>query len=72
MTKSSQKQRVLKYMQEHGSITGVEAYNAFACTRLPARISNLKEEGHIITTRMELGTNCLGEPTRYARYFLVK
>lgn len=72
MTKSSQKQRILGYMKEHGSITCLEAINAFGCMRLPARISDLKEEGHLITKRMELGTNRFGEPTRYARYSLVK
>lgn len=70
MTKKNQKIRILEYMQKNGSITGMDAINEFGCMRLPARISDLKAEGHIIVRRMEQGTNRFGEPTRYARYTL--
>lgn len=69
-TMENQKRRILNYLNEHGSITCLDAINDLGCMRLPARISDLKEEGHIITRRMELGTNRYGEPTRYARYYL--
>lgn len=71
MTKQNQKLRILDFMQKNGSITCMDAIDEFGCMRLPARINDLKEEGHIITRRMELGTNRFGEPTHYARYYLV-
>ena len=70
MTKKNQKLRIMEFMKKHGSITCMDAIAEFGCMRLPARISDLKEEGHVITRRMELGTNRFGEPTRYARYSL--
>lgn len=72
MTQHNQKMRILDFMQKNGSITCLDAIEAFGCMRLPARIKDLKDEGHLINKRMELGTNRFGEPTRYARYSLVK
>ena len=72
MIRKNQKLRILEYIQNHGSITALEATEHFGCQRRAARIAALKEEGHIIGQRMELGTNRFGEPTRYARYSLIK
>lgn len=68
----NQKQKVLNYMKDNGSITCADAVYYLGIMRLPARIADLKEEGHLITSRMELGTNRFGDPVRYARYSLVK
>ena len=59
-------------MKDNGSITCADAVYYLGIMRLPARIADLKEEGHIINRKMELGTNRFGEPTRYARYSLIK
>lgn len=66
------KERVLKYMEEHGSITPWEAITEFGCTRLGAQIWDLKRDGHSITSKLETGVDRHGEPTRYARYTLNK
>ena len=66
----SDKMRVLAYMEEHGSITPLEALNAFGCMRLGARIWDLRHEGYEIATGMVLDKDRNGEPMRYARYFL--
>lgn len=66
----SQKQRVLDYMREFGSITSLEAFRDLGVTRLSAVVFDLKAEGHGITTKQEQGTNRWGDKTNYARYVL--
>lgn len=66
----SDKERILAHLQKHGSITPWEAIELFGCTRLGARIWDLKHDGHDIRTTMETGKDRYGEPTRYARYTL--
>jgi len=66
----TQTQRVLEYMRDHGSITEANAYAAIGCTRLSARIYDLKKAGHRIKTLTESGRNRFGERTTYARYTL--
>ena len=46
--KDKQTQRILRYMEEHGSISQKEAIE-LGCYRLSARIHDLKREGHSIT-----------------------
>lgn len=66
------KQRILLYMEEHGSITPWEAITEFGCTRLGARIWDLKKDGLSITSKMETGVDRHGEVCRYSRYYLNK
>lgn len=62
----TQTKLILEYMRKNGSITPMEALRwCDGCFRLAARISNLKDAGHKITTVM---TSENGK--RYARYFL--
>lgn len=60
--------RVLAYMQAHGSITAAEAIERFGCYRLGARIYDLRQRGHKIVSIVERGKNRDGEPVHYARY----
>ena len=48
--KLSQKKHLLYYLQEHGSITALEALKIIGSLRLAARIKDLRDEGHNITT----------------------
>lgn len=64
----SDKERVLKHLQERGSITLMDAMSGFGCYRLSARIWDLRHEGWDIRTSWETGTDMHGEPSRYARY----
>ena len=66
------RQRVLDYLETHGSITPLEALNELGCYRLGARIWDLRHEGHMIDTAIEHGTDRHGEPMCYARYTLRK
>ena len=66
----TQCERILQYMHQNGSITDSEARNDLGCTRLAARINNIRNTGVKIVKTMERGQNRFGEPTRYARYRL--
>lgn len=68
MARITQCDRVLKYMQEFGSITQLEALKDLGVMRLASRISDLKEQGYSIKTIMETGKNRYGENTSFARY----
>ena len=69
--KIPQKQRVINYIREFGSITSFEAYADLGVTQLGARIDQLKKEGYEFKTEWESSKNRYGEKTDYKRYFLV-
>lgn len=64
----SQKQMVLDYITEFGSITPIDAFRDLGVTRLAAKIFELKKDGHDIEKAIETGKNSFGNRTRYARY----
>ena len=66
----SQKDRVLKYMEDFGSITSWDAFKELNITRLSAIIFNLRAEGWDITSKTEYSENSWGEKTHYSRYTL--
>ena len=66
----TQTDRVLRHLQDYGSITPVEAMAEYGIMRLGARIWDLKRQGHVIFTERETGVNRYGERTAYARYRL--
>ena len=45
MSKATQAERILQYMEDFGSITQLEALNDLGCMRLASRISDLKKKG---------------------------
>ena len=49
---TSQCQKILKHLIRYGRITTFQAYEKYGCTRLPARISDLKDIGIGIKTEM--------------------
>ena len=57
-------------MQEYGGITQAEALQMLGCSRLAARIADLKREGHQIRTIRKSGLNRFGEKTSYCEYQL--
>ena len=68
----SQNTDVLNYMQEHGSITSMDAFNDLGITRLSGRIFDLKKLGYGIKSTMEKSVNKRGKEVKYARYSLVQ
>lgn len=68
----SQNIRVHEYLRRNGCITPQQALNDLGVMRLAARIADLKEKGVQIETVMVDGVNRFGEPTKFAKYYLVK
>lgn len=68
--KISQKDRIINYIREFGSISSWEAYSDLGITQLGARIDQLKKEGYEFKTEWESNTNRFGEKTDYKRYYL--
>ena len=66
----TQKDRILKYLRDFGSITPLDAMADLGCMRLASRISELKGDGYAIRKEMEKGRNRYGQKTSYARYSL--
>lgn len=66
----TQCEKILRYLEDYGSITPLDALREFGCMRLGARIWDLKRAGHDIERTLEAGRNRYGEETRYARYTL--
>ena len=64
----SQKQMVLDYIEEFGSITPIDAFRDLGVTRLAAKVFELKKDGHDIDKVIETSKNRFGNRTRYARY----
>lgn len=62
----TQKQLILNYLNKHGSINRVEAINRLRVYNLPARISELRDEGHKITAEhRKLRGGKLSKDVRY-------
>ena len=72
MSKATQKERILSYMQEFGSITSLEALRDIGVMRLSARISEMKRDGVIFSKSTEHIINRYGEKTPIKRYYLAE
>lgn len=66
--KATQCDRIIKYMNEFGSITQLEAIRELACFRLASRINDIKRKGYNVRTERITLKNRWGEPVRIARY----
>lgn len=60
----TQKDKILKYIAVHGSITSMEAYSELGITQLGARIFELKEKGFKFSKKREKNNGKI-----YDRYF---
>lgn len=72
MGKMTQTGRILRHLNDYGSITPLEALEQYGIMRLGARIWDLKQLGYDIETIMERAINKYGETVHYARYLLRK
>lgn len=64
--------RIIAYIEEHGSITTFEAYEQLGETKLTTRISDLRKRGVRFRATKEEGVNRYGVPVTYNRYTLAK
>jgi hypothetical protein len=67
-----QMKAIKDYLESGNSLTSMEAYKKFGCTKLPSRISDLRKSGMAIKTIMMEGETKYGTPTRYAKYIIIK
>jgi hypothetical protein len=65
-----QKSRIIKYIEDFGSITPLEAMRDIGCYRLSARIYDLKEDGYNIVTKTVGVKNRYDEVVHVAQYSL--
>lgn len=68
----TQNERLLEYLQEHGSITGLEALMKLGIIRCASRIHDLRNEGHNIRGETIRVLNRFDEKCDIKRYTLVK
>ena len=68
--KTTQKQRIINYIREFGSITSLDAYKDLGITQLATRIKELKELGYEFETKWESSKNRYGEKVDFKRYYL--
>ena len=66
----TQTERVLRHLEDHGSINPLEALREYGIMRLASRISDLKRAGHPIAKVMEKSKNKYGETVHYAVYVM--
>jgi len=70
--KINQRDRVLKYIGDFGSITAYEAVIDLGITQLSARLCELQDRGYEFDKEMVTGKNRYGDKTHYIRYSLKK
>ena len=66
----NQRQRILKYIDDFGSISPMEAFTDLGITKLASRISEIiYKDGIPITKEPETGINRYGKKIHYMRYY---
>jgi hypothetical protein len=66
----TQKDRVLQYIRETGSITRAEGFTQLGITELASRIGELEDQGYRFEREPLIGKNRYGDTVRYIRYKL--
>ena len=64
----TQKEMIVKYIKDFGSITPMEAFNELGITKLATRVSELISDGEKIRKQPEKRLNRYGKKCRYMRY----
>ena len=67
---NNQEQRILKYIEDHGSITALDAMRDIGVMRLSSRISEMRRKGINIQKRKEQTETRYGERYNIVRYWL--
>lgn len=70
MANMTQCDRILRHLNDHGSITSLEAMSEYGIMRLASRINDLKKMGYPILSERVTGKNRYDETTSYSIYRL--
>ena len=65
----TQVEKIIRYMNEFGSISTLEAFTYLGIVRLGARISEMRKSGMKIIGKTEYGKNRFKENVHYMRYY---
>lgn len=65
-----QTERILKYINDFGSITSLQAMQDLGVMRLASRITDLKQAGYEIDSEYVHSKNRYGETIKYKRYYM--
>ena len=66
----TQREAIIKYITEFGSITPMEAFADLGITKLSTRISEMRKEGMVFKIETVRMKNRYGKPTSYCKYSL--
>ena len=66
----NQKERVLNYIKEHGSIPRLEAFTELGIFELSSNIVGLEKQGYEFTKVVKTGRNRFNKPFHFTIYFL--
>ena len=68
----TQAERVLAYLEQGLTINRLQGWDYLGVLELPARITELRQKGYPIETKMISVTNRFGEAVRVAEWSLVR
>ena len=68
----TQKQRIIRHLNDKGSITALEAMKEYGIMRLTSRVSELKDEGYKIRSEFVSSMNRYNEPVSFSKYSLIE
>lgn len=68
--RKTQCDRIVRYIEDYGSITTLQAFTDLGCTRLASRIHDLKNRGYSFRIETVKSKNRYGEIVNYNRYSL--
>lgn len=64
----TQHELILKYMDDFGSISPMEAFSDLGITKLATRISEMSRKGYSFSKTLESSKNRYGQSVHYMRY----
>lgn len=69
--RKTQRQKIVEYIREFGSITSWDAYTELGITQFATRVKELKEKGYLFKTEWESKKNKDGILISFKRYYLL-
>lgn len=69
---NNQHMQIMGYLERHGSITPMEAFENLHITKLSTRIGEMVREGAPIARAMQNVKKADGSSVRYMKYFLAE
>tara|TARA_Y100000401_G_scaffold95683_1_gene82502 strand:- start:477 stop:692 length:216 start_codon:yes stop_codon:yes gene_type:complete len=67
----TQKDRIIRHLNDKGSITALEAMKEYGIMQLASRIYELKDQGYNIRSEFVSSKNRYKEPVSFSKYSLV-